>query len=148
MQKHIRLLLFFGIAYLLCVDSFAQKVDVAQLKQLKYRHIGPLGNRVISVVGIPGDPLTYYVGAASGGLWKTVDGGVNWKAIMDDKPVHSIGALAVAHSDPQIVWAGTGESFIRSNVSVGDGVWKSTDGGTTWNNVGLENTFRISSVLI
>jgi photosystem II stability/assembly factor-like uncharacterized protein len=126
----------------------AQKVDVSQLKPLKYRHIGPLGNRVISVAGIPGDPLTYYVGAASGGIWKTEDGGVNWKAIFDDKPVHSIGALAVAPSDPQIVWAGTGESFIRSNVSVGDGVWKSTDGGTSWNKMGLESTFRVSRVLI
>ncbi len=128
--------------------AVAQKVDVAQLKQLKYRHIGPLGNRVISVAGVPNDPLVYYVGAASGGLWKTEDGGVNWKSVMEDKPVHSIGALAVAPSDPQIVWAGTGESFIRSNVSVGDGVWKSTDGGTTWNKMGLESTFRISRVLI
>jgi photosystem II stability/assembly factor-like uncharacterized protein len=128
--------------------TIAQKVDVAQLKQLKYRHIGPLGNRVISVAGIPGDPMVYYVGAASGGLWKTEDGGVNWKSIMEDKPVHSIGAVAVAPSDPQIVWAGTGESFIRSNVSVGEGAWKSTDGGTTWNKMGLESTFRISRVLI
>jgi photosystem II stability/assembly factor-like uncharacterized protein len=126
----------------------AQKVDVAQLKPLKYRHIGPLGNRVTCVAGIPGDPLTYYAGAASGGIWKTVDGGVNWKGILEDKPVHSIGALAIAPSDPQIVWAGTGESFIRSNVSVGDGAWKSTDGGTTWNKMGLENTFRISRVII
>ncbi len=126
----------------------AQKVDVAQLKPLKYRHIGPLGNRVTCVTGIPGDPLTYYAGAASGGIWKTVDGGVNWKGILEDKPVHSIGALAVAASDPQIVWAGTGESFIRSNVSVGDGAWKSTDGGTTWNKMGLDNTFRISRVIV
>lgn len=135
-------LLFFSIACL------AQKVELSQLKSLKYRHIGPLGNRVVSVAGVAGDPLTYYVGAASGGIWKTVDGGVNWKPVLDDKPVHSIGALAVAPSDPQIVWAGTGESFIRSNVSVGDGVWKSTDGGTSWNNVGLENSFRISRVII
>ncbi len=130
------------------ISVFAQKVDIPQLKQLKYRHIGPLGNRVISVAGIAGDPMTYYVGAASGGIWKTVDGGVNWKAIFDDKPVHSIGALAVAPSDPQIVWAGTGESFIRSNVSVGQGVWKSTDGGTAWANMGLDNTFRISKMII
>ena len=146
-RHHLIPLLVSGLL-LLQVFALAQKVDVAQLKALKYRHIGPLGNRVISVAGIAGDPLTYYVGAASGGIWKTVDGGVNWKALIDDKPVHSIGALAVSASDPQIVWAGTGESFIRSNVSVGDGVWKSTDGGTTWNNMGLENTFRISRMLI
>ncbi len=125
-----------------------QTIDLKQFKPLKYRHIGPLGNRMIAIAGIPGDPLTYYAGAASGGIWKTVDGGVNWKAIFDDKPVHSIGALAVAQSDPQIVWAGTGESFIRSNVSVGEGVWKSTDGGATWANMGLENTFRISKMII
>jgi photosystem II stability/assembly factor-like uncharacterized protein len=152
MKKHFRLPIpVFLIGFLIFVqylDSVGQNIDVAKLKPLKYRHIGPLGNRVISVAGIAGDPMTYYVGAASGGIWKTVDGGVNWKAVLDDKPVHSIGALAVAASDPQIVWAGTGESFIRSNVSVGDGVWKSTDGGTTWNNMGLESTFRISRVLI
>ena len=147
-MKKYSCLLLSGVFIFLFAVSVAQKVDVAQLKQMKYRHIGPLGNRVISVAGIAGDPLTYYVGAASGGLWKTVDGGVNWKSIMEDKPVHSIGALAVAPSDPQIIWAGTGESFIRSNVSVGDGVWKSTDGGTTWANTGLENSFRISRVLV
>jgi photosystem II stability/assembly factor-like uncharacterized protein len=128
--------------------SLAQKVDLAQLKQLKYRHIGPLGNRLTCVAGVAQDPLTYYVGAASGGIWKTSDAGVNWKAVIDDKPVHSIGAIEVSASDPQVVWAGTGESSIRSNVSVGDGVWKSTDGGTTWNNMGLENTFRVSRLLI
>lgn len=147
-MKRLCIIFFSWILILPVSIAVAQKVDVAQLKQLKYRHIGPLGNRVISVAGIPGDPMVYYVGAASGGLWKTEDGGVNWKSIMEDKPVHSIGALAVAPSDPQIVWAGTGESFIRSNVSVGEGVWKSTDGGTTWNKMGLESTFRISRVLI
>jgi photosystem II stability/assembly factor-like uncharacterized protein len=149
-MKNFTLVIFaaFVLLFTQSETCIGQKVDVAQLKQLKYRHIGPLGNRVISVAGIAGDPLTYYVGAASGGIWKTLDGGVNWKAVFDDKPVHSIGALAVAASDPEIVWAGTGESFIRSNVSVGEGVWKSTDGGTTWNSMGLESTFRISRVLI
>src|SRR5882672_5229703 len=148
MKKHFSLYLVGIFIFLQGAICSAQKVDVAQLKPLKYRHIGPLGNRVISVAGIPGDPLTYYVGAASGGIWKTVDGGVRWIGILEDKPVHSIGALAVASSDPQIVWAGTGESFIRSNVSVGEGVWKSTDGGTTWNKMGLDNTFRISNVIV
>ena len=148
MKNHFTLYLVGIFTFLQVAMCSAQKVDVSQLKPLKYRHIGPLGNRVISVAGISGDPLTYYVGAASGGIWKTVDGGVNWKGILEDKPVHSIGALAVATSDPQIVWAGTGESFIRSNVSVGDGVWKSTDGGTTWNKMGLEGTFRISRVIV
>ena len=126
----------------------AQQIAVEQLEQLEYRHIGPVGNRVISVAGIAGNPMIYYAGAASGGLWKTVDGGLTWKPVFDDQPVHSIGALAVAPSDPNIVWAGTGETFIRSNVSIGNGVWKSTDGGDTWHHMGLENTGRIGRVIV
>ena len=126
----------------------AQDVSPDQYDGLTYRHIGPVGNRIASVAGIPGEPLIYYVGAASGGIWKTVDGGLFWEPIFDDYPTHAIGALAVAVSDPEIVWAGTGEPHIRSNVTIGDGVWKSTDGGKTWANMGLEATGRISRVLI
>ena len=116
--------------------------------QLRYRHIGPVGNRVISVVGVPGDPMTYYAGAASGGIWKTSDGGLGWRPVFDDQSVHSIGSLAVAASDPQIVWAGTGETFIRSNVSIGNGIYKSTDGGRTWEHRGLDSTGRIGRVIV
>lgn len=126
----------------------AQELSKEQLSQLKFRHIGPIGNRVISAAGIPGDPLIYYVGAASGGIWKTVDGGLNWKPIFDDKPVHAIGALAIAPSDHEVIYAGTGESFIRSNISLGNGVWKSTDGGASWMHMGLSNTGRISRVIV
>ena len=92
--------------------------------------------------------MVYFAGAATGGIWKTVDGGLNWKPVFDDKPVHAIGALAAAASDTQIIYAGTGESFIRSNVSIGNGVWKSTDGGESWNHTGLDNTGRIARVII
>ena len=126
----------------------AQTVSTEQYTQMKYRHVGPVGNRVVSIVGIAGDPLTYYTGAASGGIWKTKDGGLNWRPIFDGKPVHAIGALAVAASDPNVVWAGTGEPFIRSNVSIGDGVWKSTDAGETWTHMGLTKTGRISRMVI
>jgi photosystem II stability/assembly factor-like uncharacterized protein len=115
---------------------------------LAYRFIGPPGNRVSAVVGVPGDPDTYYVGAASGGVWKSTDGGVHWKPIFDDQPAQSIGAIAIAASDPNMVWVGTGESFIRSNVSLGNGVYRSTDAGKTWTHVGLEKTGRISRVVI
>ena len=128
--------------------AVAQTVSPEQYDALQYRHIGPVGNRIASVVGIPGEPLVYYVGAASGGIWKTLDGGLFWEPIFDDYPTHSIGALAVSVSDSEIVWAGTGEPHIRSNVTIGDGVWKSTDGGATWTNMGLEATGRISRVLI
>lgn len=129
-------------------ESQAQEVSADQLKQLEFRHVGPIGNRIISVAGIPGDRLTYFVGAASGGIWKTEDGGLNWKPIFDDKNVHAIGALAIAPSDKEVIYAGTGETSIRSNVSVGNGVWKSTDGGDTWNHVGLDNSGRIGRIVI
>jgi photosystem II stability/assembly factor-like uncharacterized protein len=116
--------------------------------ELKYRYIGPEGNRITTVAGVPGDPAVYYAGAASGGIFKSVDGGVHWQPIFDDQPVSSIGALAVASSDPNVVWAGTGEPFIRSNISLGWGVYKSIDAGKTWTKVGLESTGRIARVVI
>ena len=129
--------------------SLVQAQDVKDvLGALRYRHIGPVGNRLTSVVGIPGDSNTYYVGAASGGIWKTTDAGVHWQPIFDSQPVSSIGALAIAPSDPNIVWAGTGEPWIRSHISVGEGIYKSTDAGKTWTLMGLEKTGRISRVVI
>ncbi|MGH9972045.1 MAG: sialidase [Pyrinomonadaceae bacterium] len=115
---------------------------------LRYRYIGPVGNRLTSVVGIPGQPNIYYVGAASGGIFKTTDGGVHWESIFDDQPVSSIGSLAIAPSDPNVVWAGTGEAWIRSHISVGQGIYKSTDAGKTWALMGLEKTGRIGRIVI
>ena len=128
--------------------SFGQEVKADLFKQLKYRHIGPVGNRVIAVVGVPGKTNICYAGAASGGIFKSVDGGINWKPIFDKQPVSSVGSLAIAPSDPNVVWAGTGESFIRSNISHGNGIYKSTDAGKTWKHMGLEKTGRIGHVLI
>ena len=115
---------------------------------LRYRYIGPVGNRVSAVAGVPGDPNVYYAGAASGGIWKTTDAGIHWAPIFDDKDVSSIGALAVAPSNASIVWAGTGESFIRSHISIGNGVYKSVDAGRTWTRMGLEATGRIARFAI
>jgi len=115
---------------------------------LHWRNIGPEGNRFSAAAGIPGDPHTYYVGAASGGIYKTDDGGVHWDAIFDDQPVQSIGALAVAASDPNVVWAGTGEGKIRSHISLGQGIYKSTDAGESWTLMGLEETGRIPRVVV
>jgi len=116
--------------------------------QLKFRYIGPIGGRATAIAGIPGNPYVYYVGAASGGIFKSTDGGIHWDPIFDGQTVSSIGSLAVAASDPNIVWAGTGESFIRSNISVGNGIYKSLDGGKTWKQMGLERTGRIGNVVI
>ncbi len=115
---------------------------------LAYRFIGPPGNRVSAVVGVPGDPNTCYAGAASGGVWKSTDGGIHWKPVFDEQPAQSIGSIAIAPSDPNVVWVGTGEPFIRSNVSLGNGIYKSTDAGKTWKHMGLEKTGRIGRIAI
>jgi photosystem II stability/assembly factor-like uncharacterized protein len=129
-------------------QSGAQRPDSDAFSQLKWRFIGPTGNRVAAVAGVPGDPLVYYAGAASGGIWKTADAGTHWEPIFDDQTVSSIGALAVAPSDPNVVWAGTGEPFIRGHISVGAGIFKSTDAGRTWTLAGLEKTGRIARIAI
>ena len=127
----------------------AMAFDPAQMASaLRFRYIGPVGNRTDAVAGVPGDPNTYYAGAASGGVWKTSDAGIHWTPVFDDQPVSSIGALAVAPSNPNVVWAGTGEAFIRSHISIGNGIYKSTDAGRTWTHMGLDSTGRIARIAI
>ena len=128
--------------------SAAPRIESAQLAAMKYRHIGPVGNRVTSIAGVAGDPMTYYAGAASGGIWKTADGGTHWTPMSEELPVSSIGSIAVAPSDPNVVWAGTGEPFIRSHISGGWGMYKSTDAGKSWVKFGLENSGRIARIAI
>lgn len=108
----------------------------AEFKNLQFRNIGPAcGGRVSRACGVPGDPLTYYAATAAGGVWKSTDGGLNWKAIFDDQPVATIGSIAVAPSDPNVIYVGSGEANIRGNVQPGNGIYKSTDGGKSWNHV-------------
>ncbi|HSM61522.1 MAG TPA: hypothetical protein VK849_12020 [Longimicrobiales bacterium] len=121
-------------------DTFFARAD--------FRYVGPVGNRVSAVIGEPGNPNVYYVGAASGGVFKSADGGHTWHPIFDGQPAQSIGALALAPSDPNVLWAGTGEAFIRSNVSIGNGVYRSTDGGQTWRHMGLERSGRIGRIAV
>src|SRR5215471_15574421 len=96
-------------------SAYSQQASSEMMTAMKYRYIGPVGNRVAAIAGVPGQPNVYYAGAASGGIFKTTDGGVHWQPIFDSQSVSSIGALAVAPSDPNIVWAGTGEAWIRSH---------------------------------
>lgn len=116
----------------------------------RFRFVGPIvGNRVASVAGVPGDPSTYYAGAASGGIWKSTDGGNAWVPIFDSQPVAAIGALAVTPTDPNVVWAGTGEAWvIRDSDVMGNGIYKSTDAGKNWTRMGLEETGRIGRIIV
>jgi photosystem II stability/assembly factor-like uncharacterized protein len=148
MRKRTSLAVSLFAVFLAIVPAAAQEANKDVLGALRFRHVGPVGNRLTSVVSIPGQPNIYYVGAASGGIWKTIDGGVHWEPIFDSQPVSSIGALAIAPSNPNIVWAGTGEPWIRSHISVGEGIYKSTDAGKTWTLMGLEKTGRISRIVI
>jgi photosystem II stability/assembly factor-like uncharacterized protein len=121
-----------------------------ETQTLAFRFIGPkVGNRVAAIAGVPGDPNTWYAGAASGGVWKSTDGGFKWEPVFDNQPVAAIGALAVAASDPKTVWAGTGEAWAIRDIDVtGDGVYKSEDGGKTWRNMGLKETGRIGRIVV
>jgi photosystem II stability/assembly factor-like uncharacterized protein len=139
--------LFF--CFLLGATTVLAQVNPALIKHLRYRHIGPDGNRAIAIAGEPGNAMVTYIGAASGGIFKTEDGGVSWKPIFDEQEVSSVGALALAPSDPKQVWAGTGETFvIRPAHSLGNGIYKSNDAGKTWVHKGLELTGRIGRVVV
>jgi photosystem II stability/assembly factor-like uncharacterized protein len=115
---------------------------------LHWRFVGPQGNRVSAVACDSNDLNVYYAGACAGGVWKSNDGGTNWEPVFDDQSSQSIGALAIAPSDSNQVWAGTGEAFIRSNVLIGDGIYKSTDTGKTWTRMGLEKSGRIGRIIV
>jgi len=143
MKFKLSLLAFFAVFL-----NFSQE-DLSTLKNLEFRFIGPEGNRTIAIAGVVGDPMINYIGAASGGLWKTIDGGVSWTSVFDDQEASSIGSVAVTPSDPDIVWAGTGETFvIRPAHAMGDGIYKSMDAGKTWTNMGLQKTGRIGRIVI
>lgn len=144
----LSLTLSLGAAFPAGASTTPEPKAVDPFADLEYRFIGPPGNRVSAVAGVPGDPNLYYAGAASGGVWKSTDGGIHWKPVFDDQPAQSIGAIAIAPSDPNVVWVGTGETFIRSNVSLGNGVYRSTDAGKTWTHLGLERTGRIGRVVV
>ena len=136
-------------ALLSAAPAVAVQPEPGALEALRYRFVGPDGNRAIAVAGVPGDPAIYYVGAASGGIFKTVDGGLSFEAVFDDHDVASVGSLAIAPSDANVVYAGTGETFlIRPAVAMGNGLYRSTDAGATWSRRGLERTGRIGRIAV
>jgi photosystem II stability/assembly factor-like uncharacterized protein len=131
------------------LESHAQDVPASEVAGLKWRLIGPFrGGRVVAVSGKPGSSTDFYFGAVGGGIWKTTDAGTVWKPTFDKQGVASVGALTVSVSDPNVIYAGTGESDIRSDLATGDGVYKSTDGGETWTNIGLRDSRQISRILV
>src|SRR5262249_9045963 len=120
----------------------------AAYKKFEFRNVGPAaGGRVCRACGVPGDGNTYYAAAAAGGVWKSSDGGHSWKAVTDDVELNSVGSIAVAPSDPNVVYAGSGEANVRGNVDVGNGIWKSTDAGKTWKHV-WKNEGQIGTMLV
>ena len=121
----------------------------APLAGLKWRSIGPSrGSRVLAVAGVVQQPEVFYFGAVVGGVWKTTDAGASWQPIFDKEPIASIGAIAVAPSDPNVIYVGTGESALRGDISFGDGVYKSTDAGKTWKHLGLTDTRHIGKIIV
>ena len=130
------------------INATAQ-VNPAVVGGMKWRQIGPFrGGRVLAVTGVPGDPNVYYFGAVAGGIFKSTNGGLSWTPTFDHQAISSIGAIAVADADHNILYAGSGEACLRGNISYGDGVYKSTDAGHTWTNVGLKDTRHIGAVII
>jgi photosystem II stability/assembly factor-like uncharacterized protein len=129
--------------------SFAQGFDPAFFKDMKWRVVGPFrGGRVLAVTGVPGEPNVYYFGAVAGGVFKSVDAGANWVPVFDRENISSVGAIAVAESNHNVIYVGTGEACIRGNISYGNGVYKSTDAGKTWKHIGLDDTRHIGALIV
>lgn len=145
-----------GIAGLLCtfamaacMGPLAAQVNPDLFGGMKWRQIGPFrGGRVVAVSGVPGDPATWYFGAVAGGVWKSSNAGNTWQPVFDDQKIASIGAIAVADSDHNIIYVGTGEACPRGNITYGNGVYKSLDAGKTWQHVGLVDTRHIGAIVV
>lgn len=154
MKRHVRtilprLLVLLPLPLGLPLHAAPPRLTPSLYRSLSFRFIGPDGNRVSAVLGVPGQPLVLYLGAASGGIWRSRDGGIRWRDVFAHEPAQSIGALALDPRDPEIVWAGTGEPFyIRPSTAIGDGVWKSDDGGRHWRWLGLGRTGRIPRIIV
>lgn len=138
------------LSFIICLAASAQRISLDQFKNLKPRNIGPSGmsGRIVAIDAVYSNPSIIYVGAASGGIWKTENAGADWKPIFDDQPLQNIGALAIQQSNPSVVWAGTGEGNPRNSLNIGEGIYKSLDAGKTWRRMGLEKTRNIHRVIV
>jgi photosystem II stability/assembly factor-like uncharacterized protein len=150
MQFHRCMVIFAGCALaLLGTLAAADTVDPALFGALKWRSIGPYrGGRALAVAGIPGDAYTFYFGAVAGGVWKTTDAGATWTPLTDGTPISSVGALAIAPSDHNVIYVGSGEAAPRGDMTYGDGLYKSVDGGKTWSHIGLTDSRQIGALIV
>src|SRR5438067_8614619 len=134
---------------LFCASTVSAAVDPALFQDLHWRLIGPFrAGRVLAVTGVPGEPEHFYFGSVNGGVWETIDAGRTWQPIFDGQPIGSIGALAVAPSDPKVIYVGSGEADMRSDIAQGNGMYKSTDRGKTWTHIGLDDSQQIGRVVV
>jgi photosystem II stability/assembly factor-like uncharacterized protein len=150
MRRTMRLVACLALALTVSIaaEAFAD-VNPALLAGMKWRQIGPFrGGRVLAVSGVPGDPTTWYFGGVAGGVWKSSDAAATWQPVFDDQKIASIGAVAVADADHNVVYVGSGEACPRGNISYGDGVYKSLDAGRSWRNIGLRDTRHIGAVAV
>ncbi len=139
----------FAVILLLAGSTVFADVDPSLFQDLHWRLLGPFrGGRVLAVAGVPGQPEHFYFGSVNGGVWETHDAGRTWEPIFDGQPIGSIGALAVAPSDPRVIYAGSGEADMRSDIAQGDGMYRSGDGGRTWGHLGLADSQQIGRVLV
>jgi photosystem II stability/assembly factor-like uncharacterized protein len=149
LPRILRLLLLLIACFTSFTTVSAQQVSPTLYQGLRWRLIGPFrGGRTVAITGIPGKPNVFYMAPNNGGVWKTTDYGQTWNPIFDDQPTGSIGTLAVAPSNPDIIYVGSGEGLRRPDLSVGDGIYKSTDGGHTWQHLGLRDAQQIGSILV
>src|SRR5437762_3667237 len=141
-MRHLFTLLF-------CASTVSAAADPALFQDLRWRLIGPFrGGRVLAVSGVPGEPHHFYFGSVNGGVWETNDAGRTWQPIFDSQPIGSIGALAVAPSNSKVIYVGSGEADMRSDIAQGDGMYKSTDAGQTWAHIGLADSQQIGRVIV
>src|SRR6202048_2793725 len=137
------------LAMAACVAPLAAQVNPDLFSGMKLRQIGPFrGGRVGAVTGVPGESATWYFGAVARGVWKTSNAGSPWQAVFDGQKIASIGAIAVADSDHNVIYVGTGEACPRGNITYGNGVYKSLDAGKTWQHVGLRDTRHIGAIVV
>jgi len=167
MEEEMRIRNFFNLLFVLTLiialnlnsaalsqrdKNSAEKMSIEPgiFRNLQWRNIGPanMSGRTTDIEGVPGRPEVVYVGTASGGVWKTTNGGISWKPIFDKQEIASIGDITLEPGSPDVIYVGTGESNVRNSVSFGNGVYKSTDGGETWRYLGLADTERISRIVI